>query len=188
MATKNNTYKSYSMEYGTFLGLGWGATFLCYVEGVSTDNALLILLCFILCAACLVMPFFFAMRLNRKLYAIDERLSYPQGLSFAFSMFMYACLMSGLIHFVYFKWLDDGMLYEQLNSIMTQANMVEAYRQMGMAEQYAQIKDMIRQVNDLSEWEKTLGLFNKNFFFSIIMSFVVAVVASYGLKGARSKK
>lgn len=188
MATKNNTYKSYSMEYGTFLGLGWGATFLCYVEGVSTGNALLIFLCFMLFAVCFVMPFFFAMRLNRKHAAIGEKLSYLQGLFFSFSMFMYACLMSGLIVFAYFKWLDDGTLYEQLNSMVTLPEMVETYQQMGMSEQYAQMVDMLRQVNEMSEWEKTLGIFNNNFFFGIIMSFVVAVVASYDLKRIRNSK
>lgn len=181
MSTKNYTYKSYSMEYGTFVGMSWGALFLSYVEGISQDNAFLILVCFALCGVAFILPFMLALRLNRKLFMVGERLSYFQGLLFSFSMFMYACLLNGLIVFVFFNFMDDGELFSQLNKMITMPEMVTTYQQIGMGEQYSQMLKMLEEANGLSALEKTLMVFNNNFFFSIIFSFVVAIVASYDL-------
>ena len=189
MATKNNIYKSYSMEYGTFVGLGWGALFLCYVGGIVTENALLTLFCLVLGLVCLLMPFGFALRMNKMLATVNEKLSYWQGLLFSFSMFMYACLMSGLIAFVYFHFMDDGALYDHLHGIITQPDMVAAYRQMGLGEAYSQMQDALAEMQRMSDFDKALLLFNNNFCFSMILSFLVAIVASYNLgNGVNIKK
>ena len=187
MTTKNNIYKSYSMEYGTFVGLTWGGVFLTYVEGISYNNGLLMLLCFMLCGVAMVLPFVLGWRLNKKMALAGEQLSYFQGLFFAFSMFMYACLMDGLIVFAYFQFLDDGLLMEQLNAILMQPEMVKTYQQMGMGEQHAQMMDILAEADGLSAWEKTLLIFNNNFFFSTILSFIVAGVASYDIKKINKK-
>ena len=176
------------MEYGTFVGLSWGALFLCYVEGISYNNALLLFLCLILGAVAFVLPFVLAMRLNKKMFYAGEKLSYFQGIFFALSMFMHACLMNGLIVFIYFKFLDDGLLYEQLSSMLTMPEVVNTYQQIGMGEQYSQVMKMMDELNDLSAFDKTLMIFNNNFFFSLVMSLVVAFVASYDLKKIIQKK
>ncbi len=179
MGTKNYTYKSYSMEYGTFVGLAWGSLFLSYVEGVSSNNGLLMLLCFMLCGISVMLPFVLGWRLNRKMALADERLSYFQGLFFAFSMFMYACLLNGLIVFAYFNFLDDGRLMEQLNTLLTQPEMVQTYEQLGMEEQHVQMMDILKEADGLSAWEKTLLIFNNNFFISLFFSIIVAFVTSW---------
>ena len=182
MAATSTIYRSYSMEYGTFVGLAWGGIFLSYAEGISYNNGLLMLLCFMLCGVAFILPFVLAFRLNRKMALAGERLSYFQGLLFAFSMFMYACLMNGLIVFAYFQFLDNGLLMEQLNATLLQPEMVKTYEQMGMGEQHAQMMDILKEADALSNWEKTLLIFNNNFFFSLILSFVVAWVSSWKVK------
>lgn len=188
MATKSNIYRSYSMEYGTFVGLGWGALFLCYVGGIVTGNALLMLLCVVLGLVCLLMPFWFALRLNKMLHGVEERLSYWQGLLFSMSMFMYACLMNGLIVFAYFHFMDGGALYEQMHGMITQPEMVATYKQMGLGDAYSQMLDALAEMQSMSSFDKALLLFNNNFFFSIIMSFLVAMAASCTLKNGRNFK
>ena len=110
MATKDITYRSYSMEYGTFVGLVWGGVFLSYVEGISYNN---------------------------------------------------------------------GLLVEQLNALLTQPEMAKTYEQMGMEVQHAQMLEILAEVDGLSAWEKTLVIFNNNFVFSLVLSLVVAWVASW---------
>ncbi|MCH5175290.1 MAG: DUF4199 domain-containing protein [Prevotellaceae bacterium] len=182
MATRNNIYRSYSMEYGTFVGLGWGALFLCYVGGIVMNNAILMLLCVAVGLACLLLPFWFAMRLNKMLHGVGEKLSYLQGLLFSVSMFMYACLMSGLVAFAYFRFMDSGALYEALHSMITQPEMVATYKQMGLGEAYSQMQTTLSEMQSMSAFDKALLLFNNNFCFSIIMSFLVAIAASCSLK------
>ena len=127
MTTRNYTYKSYAMEYGTFVGLTWGGLFFSYVEGIAGNNGMLMMLCFMLCGV---------------------------------SIF-----------------LDDGQLMDRMNELLTQPEMVSTYEQMGMGEQRVQMMDVLREADGLSSWEKTLLIFNNNFFFSIILSFFVAGVA-----------
>lgn len=187
MATKSNIYRAgYSMEYGTFVGISWGMLFLSYVGGICTGNAALMLLCLALCGICLIMPFAFALRLNKKLYAIEEKLSYWQGYWFALVMFMYAGLMNGLIVFAYFHFFDGGALYEQLRNLLTQTEIAQTYQQIGMGEQYAQITSMLDEINEMSAFEKALAIFNNNCFFSFFMSFLVAIAASYTLTPHRN--
>ncbi|MBR0045794.1 MAG: DUF4199 domain-containing protein [Bacteroidaceae bacterium] len=188
MATKNVTYRSYSMEYGTFVGLSWGALFLSYVEGIIYDNALLILLCFMLCGVAFVLPFVLAFRLNRKVFLIGENLSYLQGLIFSISMFMYACLLNGLIVYAYFQFMDDGSLFGRLNEMLTMPEMTSTYKSLGMGEQYAQMIDMMKDMSGLSALDKALIVFNNNFFYGLTFSFVVAIVASYNLKRINNLK
>lgn len=171
------------MEYGTFVGLAWGGVFLSYVEGISYNNGLMMLLCFMLCGVSVMLPLVLGVRLNRKMALIEERLSYFQGLFFAFSMFMYACLMNGLIVFAYFNFLDDGQLMEQLNAMLNQPEMVQTYEQLGMGAQHAQMMDILRETDGLSAWEKTLLIFNNNFFISLFYSFIVAVAATWRRNG-----
>jgi len=57
--------------------------------------------------------------------------------------------------------------------------MVKTYEQMGMGEQHAQMMDILKEADALSAWEKTLLIFNNNFFFSLFLTFIVALVASW---------
>ncbi len=122
------------MEYGTFVGLTWGGLFFSYVEGIAGNNGMLMMLCFMLCGVSIFLPFLLAFRLNRKMKSAGESLTYFQGLVFAFSMFMYACLMNGLVVFAYFQLMDDGQLMDRMNELLTQPEMVSTYEQMGMGE------------------------------------------------------
>lgn len=183
MATISNVYRSYSMEYGTFVGLGWSAMFLCYVRGLVQGSALLILLCMVLGLVCLVMPFMLALRLNRKLREAGERLNYWRGLLFAVSMFMYACLISGIAAFAYFQFVDGGALYEQVHGMIASPEMASMYKQMGMGDAYAQMQDALAEMQGMSALDMALLLFNNNFMFSIVMSFLVAIAASWSPSG-----
>ena len=185
MAIKSNSYRAYSMEYGTFVGLSWGAFFLSYVEGICTDSALLMLFSMILGTVCLCLPFLFALRLNRKLTAVGEKLSYLQGLLFAISMLMYACLLDGLIIYAYFTLFDEGQLIERMLQLLTQPEVITTYRQMGMATSYTQMTEMLDEISEMSAFEKTLSLFNTNFIFSTFLSFFVAIPASLNLRKSK---
>lgn len=185
MATNGNAYRAYSMEYGTFVGLGWGATFLCYVGGILTGSSLLMLLLMATGAVSLVLPFRLALRMNRKLQAVGGRLSYWQGLLFSFSMLMYACLMNALVIYTYFALFDNGALVEQISQMLSESDIVATYQQMGMSDSYTLMTQTMDEVANLSAFEKTLMLFNSNFLFSIILSFLVAISASYPVKNSQ---
>ena len=68
---------------------------------------------------------------------------------------------------------------EQLNAMLTQPEMVKMYEQMGMGDQHAQMMSILAEADALSAWEKTLMIFNNNFFISMFLSVIVAFVASW---------
>lgn len=183
--SRNNTHRQYAMEYGTFIGIAWGCAFLAYVEGVASDNALLVLAGGALCLVGAVIPFLFGARLNRKMAAVDERMSYLPALLFSFSMLMYACLMDGLIMYAWFEFADSGRLFDALDRMMKTPELADIYRQSGMGEQYEQAKVMLKELGMLPAWEKALSMINNNFFLSLLLSFAVAKVVS--LKRGTSK-
>lgn len=178
MGMKNN-YRAYSMEYGTFVGLSWSALFLSYVYGVCGENALLLLICFAFCGFSLLLPFGLGIRLNRIMHEDGESLSYWHGLLFSFSMFMYACLLNGLIVYGYFELFDSGEFINTLNNMLGQAEIKDTYAQLGMAEQYDEVMKMLVEINDLSSFDKALLLFNNNFMWGLFLSFVVAIPVSW---------
>lgn len=172
-------YSSYSREYGTFVGIGWGALFLLYIYSVLTMNPLFFLAFFALMFVCSIMPFFFAFRINKKYASIGERLSYFQGFSFSLVMFMYACLMSGIISYIYFEFFDNGAICQSLLEMFNTAELKKTYEHIGMSDSYNEMMQLLNEASSLSSFEKTLALFNNNFFMSLFLSFLVAFVASF---------
>lgn len=171
-----NYYRAYTMEYGTFVGLAWSVAFLSYVYGLCGANALLLMLCLVFCGVSILLPFFLAMRLRHMMIVDGAGMSYWQGLMFAFSMFMYACLFNGLIVYGYFEVLDDGVLIDSLSKMIVQQDMKQLYEQMGMAEQYKEIQKMLDELAGLGAFDKALLMFNNNFFWSLLWSVILALV------------
>ena len=94
-------------------------------------------------------------------------------------MFMYACLLSGCMQFIYFAHIDKGNLFSSINAMLTSSDIQNTYRQAGLSAYYTQIIDMIHELELLSAFDKTLLLFNNNFLTSLILSLPIAVTAYY---------
>ncbi len=174
----NFNYRAFSMEYGTFVGLCWSVLFLSYTYGVREANAFYLIICFLFCVLSVLVPFVLALRMRRKVNRCGQNMSYWQGLLFSFSMFMYACLLNGLVVYGYFELLDNGELVSALSKLIGAADIKNMYAQMGMAEQYSEVMKMLDEVNELSSFEKALLMFNNNFTWGLLMSFLVAIAAS----------
>ncbi|MBQ0021761.1 MAG: DUF4199 domain-containing protein [Prevotellaceae bacterium] len=174
-------YRAYSMEYGTFVGIAWSLLFLSYFYGVRDNNALLLLASFALCAVGFFLPFILGLRLNAIMSFNNMRLSYLKALMFSFSMFMYACLLSGLISYFYFEFLDDGELLSAISTMLNNKEIISMYNEMKLAEQYGELLNMIKELENLSSFESALLIFNNNFTWSMIMSFLVPFAVIYRL-------
>ena len=177
--TSNNLYRAYSMEYGTFVGISWAMIFLSYVYGVRTSNPLLFLLCFAMLGLGFILPLLFGFRINWKYARVNDKLSYIQGLFFAFNMFVFACLLNGLTTYAYFEFFDEGMLTSGILKMFEEANMMETYTQIGMGDSYKEMMALLNEADSLSSLEKALIIFNNNFFYGCIMSFIVALLAAH---------
>ena len=88
---------------------------------------------------------------------------------------MYASLLCGALELAYFQFLDKGALTEALQAMFRDAEVRQTYQQLGMSATYREVTDLITEVGTLSALDKTLLLFNQNFFVGLILSVPVPV-------------
>lgn len=172
------TVNQYASEYGSFIGLTWIAIFLCYAEGISSNNMALTAACIIPAIISFILPFMLSLRINKKLFAIGERMTYWRAFSFSLMMFTFASLMSGVATYVYLQYINGGRLLERLASMLADPNVALAYRQMGMGSQHKEIMSMIGQ---LTPWDFSLSMFSNGMMIGIAASLFLAFFSSFDL-------
>lgn len=173
------TTNQYASEYGFFLAIIWIVFFLFYSEGISNDNMILALACIIPALLAIIVPAFLALRINQKLFIIGERLSFWHGYMFSLSMFTFASILSGVVTYAYLTLWNKGLLIDQLSAMLSNPNVVTAYKQIGMEEEYKEVMDM---VSSLTPWDISLSFFSNGIMIGIVASLLLATIASFDLK------
>jgi len=171
--------RKFVMEYGSILGLCWVAVFSFYVIGFRTQNGIFMLLGMCGIFGLLALEIFYAIRIKKRTVQLDLKLSALLTYLNSLSMFMYACLLCGCLEYIYFAYIDKGMLFTSIQSMIDAADIQSVYKQMGMSDYYKQVTTTISQLQSLSALEKTMVLFNQNFFFSLILAIPVAIVSYF---------
>lgn len=167
------------MEYGSILGLCWVAVFACYIIGFRSQNGFFMLLAICGLIALLPLEFFLGIRIKKRSLQLDIRLTFLLSFMNVLSMFMYACLLSGCMEFVYFAYIDKGELFSSIDSMLTTADIKDLYQQSGLSAYYKQITDMMQELEQLSAFDKTMLLFNNSFLTSLILSIPIAISAYF---------
>ena len=108
-----------------------------------------------------------------------------QGLSFSFTMFMWACLFNGIIVYSYFEFFDNGAFIDALITMLSDKQLAQTYTQIGMGESYKEILSMMNEIAQTSSFDKALALFNNNFLLSLLLSIPVALVTKTKLQIVR---
>lgn len=170
-------YRSYAMEYGTFLGIAWTSVFLLYTASFRTASALYSLLAFFGFMSLAIIPFIFAWRV-KSLQNKGEGLGFLRGCIFSLNLFMFACLFTGVCEYAYFAFFDNGALLDSFLKMLIEPEMKNAYTQMGMSDSYNQLIDSMKQLQLLSPFEKAESLFNMNIIVSLLMIIPVGFIAS----------
>ncbi len=178
--------RKFVKEYGSILGLCWVAVFACYVAGFRTQNSIYMMLGLIGIPALLVIEILLVIRLKKRSVQLELQLSPTITWLNSLSMFMYACLLSGCMEYIYFAYMDKGMLIDSIQSMINGSELKTVYLQMGMTEYYRQISALVEELHTLSAFDKTMILFNQNFFTALILSIPLAAV-SYFYKPATLK-
>ena len=171
--------RKFIMEYGSILGLCWTAIFACYVIGFRSQNGFFMLLAICGVIALLPLEFYLGIRIKKRSLQLDINLSFLFSFMNILSMFMYACLLSGCIEFIYFAYIDKGELFNSINTMLASADIKELYHQTELSAYYEQITEMIQELELLSAFDKTMLLFNNSFLTSLILSLPVAATAYF---------
>ena len=171
--------RKFIMEYGSILGLCWTAVFACYVIGFRSQNGGFMLLANCGLIALLPLEFYLGIRIKKRSVQLDINLTFLFSLMNVLSMFMYACLLSGCMEFIYFAYIDKGELFNSINTMLAAADIKELYRQTELSAYYEQVTGMLQELELLSAFDKTMLLFNNSFITSLILSLPIAATAYF---------
>ena len=171
--------RKFVKEYGSILGLCWVAVFACYVAGFRTQNGIYMMLGLIGIPALLVIEILLAIRLKKRSVQLELQLSPTITWMNSLSMFMYACLLCGCMEYIYFAYMDKGMLVDSIQSMIAAPELKAIYLQTGLTDYYHQISTLVEELHTLSAFDKTMILFNQNFLAALILSIPVAVVTYF---------
>ena len=106
--------KAFARQDGALLSLLWIGALICYVQGIT--NPLLGMLSLILIVAS---PFYAANRLRHfRDEAREGIISYMRAYGYTVMTYFYAGLLLAVAVFVYFNFIDNGYLFEQLSKMM----------------------------------------------------------------------
>lgn len=172
--------KKFAQEYGTFLGILWSADFLLYVFGMRELNGILLFLCMLGFISLPLWAFYFAWRFRVKV--IPDTPTFRNGMLFGIMMFIYSCLFTGAVEFVYFKYLDNGATIEAIEKLVNSTAILETYRQAGMGDMVTTIKASLDELSGLSAFDLTLALFNQNVMTTFILLLPTAFIATVKIK------
>lgn len=173
---KYSVVKSYSREYGTFLGFSWIVTFAIYVMGLRCSSILLLLLAmFMICLLPLV-AFYFSWRLKRHMADLREAIPFRLALMFSLMMFFYACVLTGMAEYIYFAFMDNGAAVQSLYDMFLSEDTQRIYSENGMESMLNMVKDSLDQLGSMSPFSVVMMLFNQNFMVSLILSVVTSLI------------
>ena len=163
----NKEFYQGAMYNGTILGAVWSITYLMLFTGITNMLSLLLVT-----ALYIASPFIaakLAIKYRRK--ECNNAMNYIQAWSFLLYMYICATLLSALIAYAYFAFLDEGTFFMTLQSILEETKQIAGTDEM-LLQQIEQTSNIIDQTTTSDfVWQ----IMNNNFFNTTIMPLVIAV-------------
>ena len=166
MAENRISLQRYAMVFGTYMGVFWIFKFIFLPLGFT--NGLFNLVFTVLTIAVPFMGYRFARIFRDK--ACGGTISFLQSWLFMVFMYMFAALLTAVAHYIYFRFLDNGFIVDQvtilMNNFHTDIPQMNAY-----VEQVKQTLDVIRALTPI---EITMQLLSQNFLYCSVLALVTA--------------
>ncbi len=166
MQTNKEFYQG-AMYNGTILGAVWSVMYLMLFIGATNAMSLLLVT-----AIYFASPFIaakYAIKYRRK--ECNDTMTYVQAWSFVLYMYICATLLSALIAYAYFVFIDNGAFFATLQSMLEETKNIASTDEM-LAQQIEQTIEIIEQTTTNSfVWQ----IMNNNFFNTTILPPVIAL-------------
>jgi len=171
------TTRDFSVEYGTFLGIVWLATFLIFVTTMTGGNIFMMMMAMFCMTLTVIMPFYLAWRYKQHLLKPGDQVSWGTAWLFAILMFLYASIFTGVGQFLYFNYIDRGQLIDFFSSVLSAPETQRQYELIGATDLLEQTKDQLALLAQLSPFDIAISMFGNNITISIMLSIPVAFMA-----------
>lgn len=169
--------RAFSAQYGTVVGLLWILSFSCYILGLR--QALIGNLGLLLGLGSVIVAGYLVRRFRHQVYD----LKFGQSWWMAVLMFMYAALLMAVAQFIYFQYIDQGMLAEAYSEILQLPETQELLKNMMPGQDiHAAAQQTIDLLNTISPIALTFEFLIYNLFLGIFLALPAAWIGISGKK------
>lgn len=169
MSESKMTIGAYARVYGLYMGIFWAVKFVFFPLGFSYP-----VFSFIFLLLTIMVPFVGAWFVKKiRDGVLDGRLGFWQAFLLSTNIYMYASLIAAIVHFVYFRFIDNGFI---LNSYLESVNQMQEL--LGSGEAAANIemlKANVELMGTLSPIQIVFSLLSNNVVFGLFISLLAAV-------------
>lgn len=163
MTENKSTLQEYAMRYGTAMGIFWACKFVLFPLGMSMP--LLLIFFFILTLSVPILGYLFVRKYREQ--QCEGVLNFSRAYIFTIFMYMFASLFVAVIHYLYFRYIDNGMIVNTYQGMIDQMNAVATG---DMKESLEQFRTALDVVSSLTPLEITLQLLTQNVFYCSILA------------------
>ena len=169
MTENKSTLQEYAMRYGTAMGIFWACKFVLFPLGMSMP--LLLIFFFILTLSVPILGYLFVRKYREQ--QCEGVLNFSKAYIFTIFMYMFASLFVAVIHYLYFRYMDNGMIVNTYQGMIDQMNAVATG---DMKESLEQFRTALDVVSSLTPLEITLQLLTQNVFYCTILAIPTALL------------
>ena len=158
MNEKKRNFQEDAMRYGTVMGIFWTLKFVLFPLGMQSP---LLLMAFFLLTLIVPVVGFFLVRQYRD-RECGGVLPFSRGFLFTSFMYLFATLFVTIAHYIYFRYLDNGLIVGTYQDMLDQMTAVANSDLKPSLEQFQQALDIIAALSPL---EISIQLITQNVFY-----------------------
>ena len=157
------------MRYGTVMGIFWTLKFVLFPLGMQSP---LLLMAFFLLTLIVPVAGFFLVRQYRD-RECGGVLSFSRAFLFTSFMYLFAALFATIAHYVYFRYIDGGLIVNTYQDMLTQMEAIATADMKASLDQFQQALDIIASLSPL---EISIQLITQNVFYCTLIALPTALL------------
>lgn len=163
MTNHKPTLQECAMRYGTGMGLLWAFKFMLFPLGLRIPFLQLLFI-----ALTLGVPFLgyiFAKKFRED--CCGGTITFLPAFLFTTLMYMFASLFVAVAHYIYFRYIDGGFVFDVYRSVLEQ---IKPSAEAELVPSLEQFKEVIDLLSGLTPLEMTFQLISQNMFYGMLMA------------------
>ena len=169
MTDQRKNFQEAAMRYGTMMGIFWTLKFVLFPLGMQSP---LLLMAFFLLTLIVPVVGFFLVRQYRD-RECGGVLPFSRAFLFTSFMYLFATLFVTIAHYIYFRYLDNGLIVGTYQDMLTQMSGIATDDMKASIEQFQQALDIIASLSPL---EISIQLTTQNVFYCTLIALPTALL------------
>lgn len=172
MTEKKKTFQEHAMRYGTLMGIFWTLKFALFPMGMEAPLLLVAFFALTFIGVPVLGYRFVSLYRDRE---CQGAINFSRAFLFTASMHMFATLFATVAHYIYFRYMDNGLIVSTYQEMLTQMTAVATTDDMKASlDQFQQALDIIAQLSPL---EISIQLITQNIFYCTMLALPTALLA-----------